>query len=118
MWKRAAVTLLITGGMMFPWAAGAAQWRYHQGDARIEAAPPQAMGEDTSAALPALDIDAAVPRNNMTKDAVRKKFGEPQEKISEVGEPPISRWRYPAYTVYFERDRVIVAVSNQVGPER
>jgi hypothetical protein len=54
----------------------------------------------------------------MTQTAVHTKFGEPQEKLSAVGEPPISRWHYLDYTVYFERDRVIISVPKDVGLTR
>jgi len=47
------------------------------------------------------------PVTGQTKTQVSKKFGEPTKKISAVGNPPISRWVYDDYTVYFDNDYVI-----------
>lgn len=43
---------------------------------------------------------------------VEKVMGPPRQMIPPVGEPPITRWVYDDYTVYFEYDRMIHAVSN------
>jgi hypothetical protein len=48
----------------------------------------------------------------MTMHAVETKFGAPQERHGAVGEPPISRWDYPGFKVFFEKDRVIHAVVD------
>ena len=55
----------------------------------------------------------SLPINGLTKEAVLVRFGESQQKIAAVGKPPISRWHYPDYVVYFEWNRVIIAVPNQ-----
>ena len=47
------------------------------------------------------------PTNGLSMQAVAAKFGEPAEKIGPVGEPPISRWIYDGFTVYFEHNLVI-----------
>jgi len=47
------------------------------------------------------------PTKGMTMDSVTAKFGAPDEEIDAVGEPPITRWKYDGYTVYFEHNRVI-----------
>ena len=36
--------------------------------------------------------------------------------MSQVGEPPITRWIYPAFSVYFEHDHVVHAVLNKSSP--
>ena len=46
----------------------------------------------------------------MTMDEVTAKFGQPAEKIPAVGKPPISRWSYPGFIVYFEYNHVIHSV--------
>ena len=51
-----------------------------------------------------------LPQNGLTKDQVRQSHGEPQIEHPAVGDPPITRWDYPEYSVYFELDRVITAV--------
>ena len=50
------------------------------------------------------------PTRGMSQASVEARFGMPRDKIPAVGEPPISRWEYPGFIVYFEYDRVIHAV--------
>ena len=51
------------------------------------------------------------PKQGMTKTQVEQKFGEPRNWEPPVGDPPISRWIYDGFTVYFEYDHVIHSVS-------
>lgn len=60
--------------------------------------------------------EQAVPRKGSTMVDVESQYGAPQEKRDAVGKPPISRWVYPAFTVYFEREYVINAVVNKASP--
>lgn len=53
------------------------------------------------------------PRSGSSMSAVYEAFGEPASIKEAVGEPPITRWVYPGYTVYFERDRVISVVVHR-----
>ena len=62
---------------------------------------------------PAEVILTTLPGKGMTKDSVEERFGSPADKIEAVGEPPISRWLYGSFTVYFEYDHVIHAVNNK-----
>jgi len=41
------------------------------------------------------------------------KFGSPYQELKPIGNPPISRWVYDHFTVYFENDKVISSVRNQ-----
>jgi hypothetical protein len=50
------------------------------------------------------------PRNGLSMTQVRQQFGDPAQEVPAVGEPPISRWEYTGYTVYFEDDLVLHAV--------
>jgi hypothetical protein len=52
------------------------------------------------------------PDKGMLKSQVERRFGEPAERIAAVGNPPISRWVYPNFIVYFEYDHVIHAVAT------
>jgi hypothetical protein len=54
--------------------------------------------------------DLPRPVRGMSKAAVMEQFGLPESQASPVGDPPISSWRYPHYTVYFESDTVIHSV--------
>ena len=52
----------------------------------------------------------STPPRGMTKARVRQQYGEPQSKSRPVGNPPITRWDYPGYRLYFEYDHVLHAV--------
>jgi hypothetical protein len=54
--------------------------------------------------------DIATPTRGMTMDQVASKFGAPTAKVPAVGNPPISRWEYPGFIVYFEHSHVIHSV--------
>jgi len=53
------------------------------------------------------------PTRGMTESRVEERFGSPVSKVAPVGEPPISRWEYPGFIVYFEYDRVIHTVAKR-----
>lgn len=53
------------------------------------------------------------PRTGQTMDQVKARHGDPQQTVAPVGEPPITRWVYNDYTVYFEHDRVLHAVMQR-----
>jgi hypothetical protein len=52
------------------------------------------------------------PTRGMTMTAVEAHFGAPQDRRPAVGEPPITRWDYAGYSVFFERNRVIHTVAK------
>lgn len=54
--------------------------------------------------------DIPTPTRGMTMEQVTSKFGAPVAKVPAVGKPPISRWEYPGFVVYFEADHVIHSV--------
>jgi hypothetical protein len=56
------------------------------------------------------ETDVATPTRGMTMDQVASKFGAPATKVPAVGTPPISRWEYPGFVVYFEHEHVIHSV--------
>jgi len=47
------------------------------------------------------------PTNGQSMDMVLAKFGQPSEKVAPVGNPPITRWVYDEFTVYFEHKLVV-----------
>jgi hypothetical protein len=59
------------------------------------------------------EADGARPTRGMTEATVESRFGAPQAKDAAVGEPPISRWEYADFVVFFEYDRVIHAVVKR-----
>lgn len=54
-----------------------------------------------------------MPVRGMHKDQVRAQFGQPREVLPAVGDPPITRWVYDGYTVYFEYSYVIQSVAER-----
>jgi hypothetical protein len=55
----------------------------------------------------------AVPQNGQSKAAVEAAFGAPQTTTDPVGDPPITRWTYQHWSVYFEFDHVLFTVLNK-----
>ena len=53
-----------------------------------------------------------LPVNGQSKADVSAKYGSPAKKSSAVGDPPISRWDYDTYSVYFEYDLVLFTVLH------
>lgn len=39
-------------------------------------------------------------------------LGEPEKKLDAVGQPPIIRWQYSGYTLYFEKNLLLHAVAK------
>jgi outer membrane protein assembly factor BamE (lipoprotein component of BamABCDE complex) len=50
------------------------------------------------------------PKRGSTMGEVEKHFGAPVTRHATVGKPPITRWDYGGFSVFFEHDRVIHAV--------
>jgi hypothetical protein len=69
----------------------------------------------------------AMPARGMTMAQVEARFGAPADRLDPRGGqkhqwPTINRWSYPAFTVYFEKSKVIDAVANkadadEIGPK-
>ena len=64
---------------------------------------------------------ARLPNRGMLMSQVESQFGAPSERRAAVGggsaqTPPITRWVYPDFTVYFENSHVVNAVVNRAGP--
>ena len=62
-----------------------------------------------------------LPRRGMTMAQVEARFGAPSDRLDPRGGqkhqwPTINRWTYPAFTVYFERTKVIDVVMTQSDP--
>ncbi len=59
--------------------------------------------------------DAAAPTRGMSMRHVLQRYGQPLRRRGPVGRPPITRWDYPAFSVYFEGRYVIHAVRHGAG---
>jgi hypothetical protein len=53
------------------------------------------------------------PRNGLTMSQVRQQYGNPKAEIPAVGDPPISRWEYDGFSVFFENDLALHTVVHQ-----
>ena len=51
------------------------------------------------------------PSRGLSSKTVMTEFGEPLSRSGPVGNPPISRWSYDGFNVFFEGDLVITTVS-------
>jgi len=54
-----------------------------------------------------------LPTNGMKQADVRARFGEPASAHAPVGDPPITRWDYDGWSVYFEYDLVLFTVLQK-----
>jgi hypothetical protein len=52
------------------------------------------------------------PIRGMNMANVEHIFGTPLQKYDAVGKPPITRWDYPDYVVYFEYNMVLHTVMK------
>lgn len=56
--------------------------------------------------------DIAMPSRGESKTQVLDRFGLADEEHPAVGQPPITRWDYRTFSVYFEGNRVINSVVH------
>ena len=54
-----------------------------------------------------------VPANGMSMDEVRARFGDPVNKNAAVGDPPITRWDFDGWSVYYEYGLVLFTVLHR-----
>lgn len=54
----------------------------------------------------------SMPSRGDSKNIVLDRFGLADEERPPVGHPPITRWDYRYFSVYFEGDRVINSVQH------
>ncbi|MET1080133.1 MAG: phosphodiesterase [Pseudomonas sp.] len=53
-----------------------------------------------------------MPERGARQSAVLERFGLPDEEHPAVGQPPISRWDYRDFSVYFESGQVVDSVRH------
>lgn len=63
-----------------------------------------------------------LPTRGMTMAQVKQRYGAPLKVLPTRGgsskfQPPIHRWEYPKYIVYFEYSHVVHAVLRTPGPD-
>ena len=52
------------------------------------------------------------PASGTSAESVEAAYGSPIAKKAPVGDPPITRWDYDNYSVYFEHDLVLQSVLH------
>ena len=57
--------------------------------------------------------DDGRPTRGMTQASVESRYGSPASVKAPVGDPPITRWEYTDFVVYFEYDIVVHAVRKR-----
>lgn len=62
---------------------------------------------------PVRKTDRKLPVRGMDMANVENVFGSPREKHAPVGEPPITRWDYDGFSVFFEYDKVLHTVATE-----
>jgi hypothetical protein len=58
---------------------------------------------------------AGVPPRGLSMAQVEQRFGAPSDRLAAVGQPPITRWVYPSFVVFFESNVVIHAVASSAS---
>ncbi len=109
--------------------AGTASAQTGTQPATIEAQPAAVEAETSTLLIERVQEEnkAALPVRGQTMAQIEAKYGAPSEKLDPRGGqkrqwPTINRWVYPAFTVYFEKSRVIDVVANkanasEIGPK-
>ena len=74
----------------------------------------QAFAEEIVIPIGQQAASAAIktPSTGMDQQDVSSAFGLPVSRSPSVGQPPISRWEYAGFYVYFEYDKVIHSVRK------
>lgn len=91
---------------MIPLTVAAADYSRESGDVLI-------VEESGTPLTPPAAARRDVPTRGMDMDNVRNVFGEPSQQHAAVGEPPITRWDYDGFSVFFEHDKVIHSVVTE-----
>lgn len=53
------------------------------------------------------------PTRGMSMESVEARYGSPTSRVAAIGAPPISRWEYPSFVVYFEYQHVVHAAVRR-----
>jgi hypothetical protein len=55
------------------------------------------------------------PQNGFTMSQIRQQYGNPVSELPAVGDPPITRWDYDGFSVFFEYDLVLHSVVHRAA---
>lgn len=76
------------------------------------AAPAVAETIVVGAVVEVRQSSVQTPPRGAPMSAVEAGFGEPRTRHAAVGQPPITRWDYDGFSVYFEHNHVIHSVAT------
>ncbi len=76
------------------------------------AGSPALFAQNLEMASPPPAERAATPARGTSMAQVESQYGAPVERFAAVGQPPITRWVYPTFVVYFEYEHVVHAVAT------
>jgi len=76
---------------------------------------PEQTGQYTTTpiAQQAANSSTSTPYRGMNMSQVESQFGYPSQNLAPTGTPPIARWIYERFTVYFEDQYVIHSVQHR-----
>jgi hypothetical protein len=57
-------------------------------------------------------VSVELPPRGINMARVEERFGAPKVRHAAVGQPPITRWDYEGFSVYFEHQHVVHAVAH------
>lgn len=109
------IQITATGFLLLGLSANISADELNMPTAEPMAEPMTEVAETTTtemAAPEANEYTVQLPGRGMSMEMVQNRFGEALEKYSAVGDPPITKWTYKNFTVYFESEFVIHAVVN------
>lgn len=75
--------------------------------------PEQSQYTTTPVAQQAASNPTSKPYRGMNMSQVETQFGHPNQNLAPAGTPPIARWIYEGFTVYFEDQYVIHSVQHR-----
>ena len=58
------------------------------------------------------DTRIKMPAHGDQQAQVIQQFGEPSKRHPSIGQPPITRWDYSGFSVYFEQSTVVNSVQT------
>jgi hypothetical protein len=73
------------------------------------------MVEPPAAQAPAPAARVGLPQRGTSMAQVEARLGAPTQRYAAVGQPPITRWVYPTFVVYFEHQHVVHAVAQHAA---
>ncbi len=72
----------------------------------------QTLGDRLEVPAQPVPLQKKLPSRGMSMSQVERGWGSPSRRAGPVGRPPISRWVYDEFTVYFEHQHVIHSVQH------